>query len=216
MNTESNKVVKKQPEMPHQGVNKSRRSFAKGGMAVAPVIMSLASRPVWASRTCSYSGQLSGYISGPSFNELCQREGLSPGFWGTHPEEWHVSFPTTLLFKDVFGDYVGFEGVAGGGTPTLLEVMNSAKTPEPSPKIISKCSTNGLNQGQINNLNNMAKQLAFHAVAALQNSASPLKYPITVVDLIAQVNAAFSSCVAGTMGALKDILDDLNNKGGTL
>lgn len=204
MNIQNKKIEKKQPEMPHKDVNKSRRSFAKGGIAVAPVIMSLASRPVWASRTCSYSGQLSGYISGPSFEDLCHGEGLSPGYWGNHTDKWNAHFPTTMLFKDVFGDHVGFEGIAGGGTPTLFQVMLSGDS---SPNIISKYNAN---------LNNMARQLAFHAVAALQNSASPLKYPIMVVDLISQVDAAFISRNADTMRTLKNTLDGWNNQGGSL
>ena len=37
-------------------VNKSRRSFAKVGAIVAPVIMTLANRSAWATDTCSQSG----------------------------------------------------------------------------------------------------------------------------------------------------------------
>lgn len=210
MNIQNKKIEKKQPEMPPKDVNKSRRSFAKGGIAVAPVIMSLASRPVWASRTCSYSGQLSGYISGPSFEDLCHGEGLSPGFWGNHTGQWNINFPTSKPFKDVFGDHVGFNNIPGGGFPHLIDVMNSSNVNQANPNIISKCSPAN------NNLNNMARQLAYQAVAALQNSASSLKYPITVADLISQVSTALSSCNAHTMEVLKTTLDGWNNQGGSL
>lgn len=63
----------------------SRRRFIIRSAVVgsSPILMSLASRPVLASQ-CSISGMLSGNLSGPQVT--CH--GLTPGYWGQHPNDW--------------------------------------------------------------------------------------------------------------------------------
>ncbi len=65
-----------------------RRRFLKGSLASAPIILTLASRPALANH-CSISGMMSGNLSKPHEVE-CQ--GLSPGYWKTHPEDWCGQF----------------------------------------------------------------------------------------------------------------------------
>lgn len=71
-----NKQIKEQIDKPVTGVDVKRRSFAKAGMA-APVIMTLASRPVFGAQCLSE--MLSTTISGSPGNHCAG--GQSPGFW---------------------------------------------------------------------------------------------------------------------------------------
>lgn len=58
----------------------SRRNLVRG-LAATPVVMSVASRPVWAAG-CSISGQLSGNLSNPDKNDCTARaEAKSPDYW---------------------------------------------------------------------------------------------------------------------------------------
>jgi hypothetical protein len=68
-----------------QGVDQSRRKFAKAGLIATPVIMSLTSRPVLGN-PCSLSGMLSTTYSGPDSPLPCA--GRTPGFWMCHPDLW--------------------------------------------------------------------------------------------------------------------------------
>ena len=60
-------------------IDKKRRSFAKTGIAV-PVIMTLASRPVFGAQCLSE--MMSGNLSDPNDGDHCWG-GMSPGFWKT-------------------------------------------------------------------------------------------------------------------------------------
>lgn len=80
MNVENTKVVKPdENQNTAQTVDKSRRSFAKVG-AVAPVIMTLASQPVFGVQCLS--SRMSGNLSNPNHGFNCWG-GMSPGFWQT-------------------------------------------------------------------------------------------------------------------------------------
>ncbi|MBE0469755.1 MAG: hypothetical protein IBX55_09650 [Methyloprofundus sp.] len=74
-----NKETKEELVTPTQGVNVKRRSFAKAGIA-APVIMTLASRPVLGAQCLS--NMMSGNLSDPNRGNYCWG-GMSPGFWKT-------------------------------------------------------------------------------------------------------------------------------------
>lgn len=68
-------------------VDESRRGFTKSGLALSGVLLTLASRPILGDVVCkSPSGFLSGNVSASGTVLLCS--GLSPGYWGEHPESW--------------------------------------------------------------------------------------------------------------------------------
>jgi hypothetical protein len=77
-----------------------RRRLAKAGIGVVGVLSTLESRAAMSPMVCkSPSGALSGGLSshyGPA--PVCN--GLSPGYWKTHPESWPI--PVTTMFADVF------------------------------------------------------------------------------------------------------------------
>ncbi len=66
----------------------ARRRFAKTGAGASGVLLTLTSQPGMASLVCaSPSGSLSGtYASHHNQTEQCN--GVSPGYWKTHHEEW--------------------------------------------------------------------------------------------------------------------------------
>lgn len=74
-----------------------RRKLTKAGL-IAPVLMSLSSRPAWAV-TCSLSGMLSGNISGPF--EQCA-SALSAAYWNDNRDQW-PSGRSNLVVNDFFG-----------------------------------------------------------------------------------------------------------------
>ena len=79
--------------------NASRRQFAKAGLGVSGVILSLASRPVLGNVVCkSPSGFLSGNASTHGPQPVCQ--GRSPGYWKNHQGAWPIA--TTTRFGSVF------------------------------------------------------------------------------------------------------------------
>lgn len=73
---------------PMRPVDIVRRNFTKTGLAVSGVLLTLSSRSALGGNlTCqSPSGFLSGNTSVHGRTSSCS--GLSPGYWGTHPERW--------------------------------------------------------------------------------------------------------------------------------
>lgn len=67
-------------------VDESRRRFSRSGLAVSGVLLTLASRPALAGQCLSPSGFQSGNVSHHGTPITCS--GRTPGYWGTHPEEW--------------------------------------------------------------------------------------------------------------------------------
>lgn len=73
---------------PVRPVDIARRDFTKSGLAVSGVLLTLASRSALGGNlVCnSPSGFLSGNTSVHGTPASCN--GVSPGYWGTHPENW--------------------------------------------------------------------------------------------------------------------------------
>lgn len=72
-----------------KSVDESRRHFAKSGLLVSGVVLTLASRPVLGAvgGACQTpSGFVSGNVSSHGTPPVCG--GRTPGYWGTHPEVW--------------------------------------------------------------------------------------------------------------------------------
>ncbi len=176
----------------------SRRRLLKGIVASAPVVASVASRPVLAARNCSESGQLSGNASGTG--PECGGEGCTPGFWKNHTGLWHYDYPTSAVFDTVFGVAIF------GNTATLYEVVWNQVEPTGSDV---NCVQNTQHP---NNPHKLVKALGRHAVAALQNAATSVSYDLTVGQVVASVQSAIvSNC--GDVKTTKNTLKDLNQQG---
>ena len=161
-----------------ESLRKGRRRFIKMAIVTAPVILTVASRPVWA-RNCSLSGQLSGNLSGP---DDCFGEGCSPGFWKNHKSKWHLAYLPGKLFYTAFG-VDAFHGA------TLGAVIDKWYCESPILSVFG-----------------------FHAVAALQNAATAVKYDLTVDEVISDFASAYSTGDEAVWETQKNIFDDLNNQ----
>jgi len=171
----------------------SRRRFTRAGLS-APVIMTLASRPVWA-RNCSESGVLSGNLSEPTAPP-CGGEGCSPGYWKNHTSQWHYNYPPSMPFSAAFG-VDAFPGA------TLHQVMSEVHNKQPNTQINSPCDQ----------CEEAVRQLGFHAVAALQNAATGVSFDLSVSEVINSFNMAYGSADKNQMEITKSSLDTLNNQG---
>jgi len=165
-----------------------RRRFLQGAAGTGLVAITMVGRPAWAGR-CTLSGQMSGNLSVQD-EEPCWGEGLSPGFWKIHRQEWHPEFPPYMAFATAFG-VNAFPGM------TLFDVISL----EEDPKL-----------GQPENI---LRALGFQSVAALQNAATPVRYDLTVSEVQATFRYAYLSGSKRQMEAAKDSLDELNNQGST-
>jgi len=170
----------------------------KGIVASAPVIISITSRPVLAGGSCTVSGQMSGNTSDAV---VCAGEGCTPGFWKQdhHYHYWHKDYKPDVLFGDVFGTQVFRD-------KTLAEVIN--KDVDPGVDIETFFCTDGRK-----NLRNMMIILGFHAVAALQNAATSVKFDVDVQWLIDSVYEAMTSRNCSDIEALKNTLAGFNEQG---
>ncbi len=96
--TEQQGINPDNPDLPRDAarqpppVNDSRRQFTKSGLVVSGVLFTLTSRSaVSGNFVCkSPSGFLSGNLSKHGTPATCS--GLSPGYWGTHPEQWPMPY----------------------------------------------------------------------------------------------------------------------------
>jgi len=192
----------------------ARRKFLKGAAAVTPVLLSVNSAPIWA-RNCTLSGQLSGNLSNHD-DEICGGEGCTPGYWGNrgyHVGSWHPQFPPEMLFFDAFGrDCFPYK--------TLLDVVK--KQVEDQEMVINPSCNDpftgsgsgkpGHDKDNEHTCHNMLRQLGFHAVAALQNAATQVKYDISVDVVVQSFQASYDSGSYDAMERTKDTFDQLNNQ----
>lgn len=163
-----------------QSVDKSRRSFAKVA-AAAPVVMTLAGKPVlganWEVR-CSFSGNMSGNASHPD-EGTC--EGCTPGFWKNHPSSWPSPYSAGTCTSQNSGNSDHCQtsgnqpGVYTGGT-TFQSVFGSL------------VQRNGVSGSEL--MSNLLIEVSHswtlhaHAVAALLNAASGINFGNTVSDIV--------------------------------
>ncbi|MEL7561747.1 hypothetical protein [Dehalogenimonas sp. 4OHTPN] len=112
-------------------------------------------------------------------------QGLSPGFWKTHPAAW-----TGYSTGDTLGGIFDLDNFGSLGDSTLLEALNFGGSGEYG----------------------WAKTLLRQAVAALLNAAYfGDDFGMSAGDIISEVNSALAS---GNTGDLQSDLDDANNQGG--
>jgi len=78
----------------------NRRRLLRGGLAAAPVLLTLASRPVLGQTCTSISGMMSGNTSSPGGRAVvCS--GLSPSFW--KQEQSFTAWPSPYVPKSITG-----------------------------------------------------------------------------------------------------------------
>jgi hypothetical protein len=193
-----------------------RRRFLGGATATGLVAFTVVGRPAWANG-CSLSAQMSGNTSAQMDSEPCGGEGLSPGFWKNHTSDWHSEFPPSMLFASAFG-VNAFSG------STLYDVISlqASRDKDSSGDFFETSKSSGSSEEQTNwakkqaQYNNALRTLGMHAVAALQNAASPLRYDLTVTEVQLSFEKAYNSGKRDEMEITKTQLDRLNNQGGTL
>lgn len=151
-----------------ESTKETRRRLLKGIVASAPVVASVASRPVFAANTyCSQSGQLSGNVSNIQNPEtICQGEGCNVGFWRTNASvsPWSRSYPPDRNFDATFG----LVGVFG--TATLVQVLNEEAT-------VELTNTGGCSDEAA------VKAFAREAVAALLNAATNVAFDMNTGEV---------------------------------
>ena len=119
-------------------------------------------------------------------------EGLTPGFWKNHLDEW-IGYSPDQTIGEIFS------------------------VPPELSNLSSKTLLEGLNFGGGSTVEDAAKILLRHTIAALLNAAHPnITYPLSENEIITQVNNALSSLDRDEMLSLKDVLDDYNNLGGDI
>ncbi|MET0094009.1 MAG: hypothetical protein ABW120_10770 [Sedimenticola sp.] len=176
-------------------VDQSRRGFTKAGLA-APVIMSLTSRPVLG-QCVSVSGFMSGNASHP---HECIGYGCTPGYWKQNPAAWTCAgyVPGACMKWDKNGNCTGFTSVPG----TATEFADVFMRPHPSGYLTLMEVLHRSNGNDI----------YFHAIAAVLNSRC-FEYGTTENDIVNAVNTVVDSGDSVKIEALKNILDDNNNRG---
>jgi len=119
-------------------------------------------------------------------------EGLTPGFWKNHLDKW-VEYSPDQTIGETFS------------IPSELSNLSS------------KTLLQGLEFGGGPTVEDAAKILLRHAIAALLNAAHPnITYSLSENEILTQVNNALSSLDRDKMLSLKDILDEYNNLGGNI
>ena len=149
-----------------------RRRLLQGGLSVAPVVLTLASRSTFggtlACECATPSGFVSGNTSKPGGPATCG--GLSPGYWWQKPG---VTWPLPYLRDGSFynggygflhGTYVDYSThlVPPNSDPSLMDVMGAHQGPNP------------YDPGTI----------GFHIIAALLNLQSGLLPPFITQSLL--------------------------------
>lgn len=209
-NTDKSKATPDQPPSADSGalrglelLNPSRRRLTQAGLA-APLLVSLAARPVWGSTgRCSLSGDiLSGNLSNPEKDYTCTvGQGCTPGFWRNNVEAWDCTgySPGRCQSFDENGSCTTWSG--DFPATTFLVVFDYSPL----------CAPSGASLMDVLHLCKGA-DLDWHAVAAVLNAAcSSIDYGATVED----VKEAYRKAREGEVDSalLKDVFDNMNNRG---
>lgn len=118
--------------MPTEIVSSGRRSFLRGGLATAPIVMTLASRPVLGQQACtSPSGMQSANLSNHNHTIPCA--GANPLFWAANTSSW----PTPYVGKT--------QTVAGGMVAMTTTTGTSGTTSAVVPATLYHSTTTGFN-----------------------------------------------------------------------
>ncbi len=152
----------------------SRRNLVKGVVA-APLLMTIASRPVLAKGICTPSAWVSGNLSDTSRLRECG--GYSPGYWKKKTDQWPAPYQTGTCKP---GGYSGNNGTCtdynSDGTK-FHDVFNG-----------TQYGSDTLMQVLWRTGNQDYNRLGFHIVAALLNAASISDYGMTTTQVIDMYN----------------------------
>ncbi len=163
-----------------QSINKSRRKVTLSGLAV-PVILSVSSRPVWATPgNCSFNQALSGNISiNPDCNST-RACSISPGFYKSNQSRWGefgVAYLPSTLFSAIFSHNLVYIPASTKGKKTTPRIDN------PSIGTVFDCYPN---IALVGHTDTSIHNACFHYIAAvLSASATNLVYPYSVAQIIA-------------------------------
>jgi len=119
----------------------SRRRLLRAGLGAAPVLMTIASRPVFAGGTECHTPSSHMSINASVHGKTQYCDGGSPGYWKkTHEGSWPPPYETGTLFDTVFGSASGYPNktllyvldLGGGGKEELARhivaaLLNAAK-----------------------------------------------------------------------------------------
>ena len=108
-------------------VRTTRRRLLQGGVAAAPVLMTLVSRPVLAQSRGQACQTPSGFVSlnASTAGRAANCTGRSPVGYSSNTTTWPAPYTPTTLFKAVFNT-PPFASYAG---KTLLDILNLSGTP---------------------------------------------------------------------------------------
>lgn len=111
------------PAASMSGAGAARRRFARAGVGVSGVILTLASQPGMASpMMCkSASGSMSTGLGSKPSNATVRCEGLSPGYWKKDSRAWPPLAAREQLFSSVFPH----GGTSLYQTGTMLQMLTS-------------------------------------------------------------------------------------------
>lgn len=106
-----------EPVAAPDAVRAGRRRLLRGGLASAPVLLSLTSRPVTATTCTQASSHASVNMSRPDRMYSCG--GKKPYYWKhAHSSNWPSNLPPSTLFDSIFGSSGGY-----GAGVTLKNVV---------------------------------------------------------------------------------------------
>ncbi|MFT6285184.1 MAG: hypothetical protein ACJAXM_001666 [Arenicella sp.] len=159
----------------------SRRSLLKKTGMLAPVVLSVTSRPVWAAG-CSISGEMSGNLSNPSRNDCTgQATAKSPGYWHKWLEIHNIlSILGCVLWsnltdenKDVFRAFENYDNGEGTAINVLYNwsVAAAANTDARYDLLPTNYAATISNAGAA--ISDTSDQDTRHLVAAILSAAHP-------------------------------------------
>lgn len=179
--------------------NKSRRRFTQAGL-VAPVILSLAGRPVWGSHgACSLSGDIFSANVSNIDHECTPGNGCTPGFWRNNYRAWDCtgwSPGTCLEWNPPENKCQELDATTG---TTFMSVFGMDSTCLPGAtlmEVLQECSGS----------------LDWHAVGSVLNAqCSSVAFGATVDEVVKAYQMALSGLADPHV--LKEVFDNMNNRG---
>jgi hypothetical protein len=157
----------------------TRRRLLQGGLAAAPVLMTLVSRPVLAQQCTTPSGYVSLNASTAGRGVACS--GHMPSYWASPQNfgQWPSGYNPTEPQATRFGPPQGVFGNSPySGNPTLLDVLNAAATPH----------------------NATTDKVAMYVAAAFLNAAAGLT-PALLVPAVKDIWSEYGASGYGSLGS---------------
>ncbi len=161
-----------------EAVRASRRRFVRGGLASAPVLLSVVSRPVSATGCSAASSFASVNMSRGPTTYTCG--GLTPGYWKQPCKFW--DWPTTYIPSATLVTCTGTDAnynPPANTTATLFDTVFGANGGYPGKTLVDVLSLPGNDYGR--------DALARHIVAALLNATKGIT-PSQVLSVLTVKN----------------------------